>query len=64
MIISYIASFLQHFLTFCGTGIAMPLVLAGPLCMDGDQLAVSQLIATAFFIEGVITFLQVTFGLR
>ncbi|XP_072034105.1 solute carrier family 23 member 2-like [Amphiura filiformis] len=55
---------LQHFLTFFGSGIAPPLLLAGPLCMEQDQLAVSQLVSTAFFIEGIITLLQVTFGVR
>ncbi|XP_072022547.1 solute carrier family 23 member 2-like [Amphiura filiformis] len=54
----------QHSLTFFGSGITPPLVLAGPLCMDQDPLAVSQLISTAFFIEGIITLLQVTFGVR
>ncbi|KAK7110636.1 solute carrier family 23 member 1-like [Littorina saxatilis] len=54
----------QHYLTAFGSTLAVPLVLAGPLCLSGDDVGLSEIIGTTFFVGGIATLLQTTFGIR
>ncbi|XP_049914395.1 solute carrier family 23 member 1-like isoform X1 [Epinephelus moara] len=62
----YLCIFLaiQHYLTSFGGMISIPLVLSEGLCLQHDSLTQSRLINTIFFSCGLITLLQVTFGVR
>lgn len=54
---------LQHFLLMFSGVLSIPLILAGPLCVHTPE-ALTQLIATIFFVSGLVTLLQSTFGIR
>ncbi|XP_005098105.1 solute carrier family 23 member 1 [Aplysia californica] len=54
----------QHYLTAFGSTLSVPLILAGPLCMGGDTVGLSELIATMFFASGITTILQTSIGVR
>jgi nucleobase transporter 1/2 len=54
----------QHYLTMFGSTVAIPLLLAEPLGMAGDTAAVARLIGTMFFVSGITTILQTTWGNR
>ncbi|XP_033114665.1 solute carrier family 23 member 2-like [Anneissia japonica] len=54
----------QHFLTMFGSCVAIPLILAPALCIGNDLVATSELIGTIFFVSGLVTLLQTTFGVR
>jgi nucleobase transporter 1/2 len=54
----------QHYLTMFGSTVAIPLILAGPLGIDRDPVALGWLIGTMFFVSGITTLLQTTFGNR
>jgi xanthine/uracil permease len=54
----------QHYLTMFGSTVAIPLILSGPLGLSGDPIALGKLIGTMFFISGVTTLLQTTWGNR
>ena len=54
---------LQHYLTMFGSTVAIPLMLAGPLGIT-DPVDVGKLIATMFFVSGITTILQATWGNR
>ncbi|MBN3310649.1 S23A1 protein, partial [Amia calva] len=54
----------QHYLTAFGGIIAIPLILSRALCLEHDSLTQSHLISTIFFVSGICTLLQVTFGVR
>uniref|UniRef100_A0A673LKP8 Zgc:110789 n=1 Tax=Sinocyclocheilus rhinocerous TaxID=307959 RepID=A0A673LKP8_9TELE len=54
----------HHYLTAFGGIIAIPLILSQGLCLQHDSLTQSHLISTIFFVSGVCTLLQVTFGVR
>ncbi|XP_051264625.1 solute carrier family 23 member 1-like isoform X2 [Dicentrarchus labrax] len=62
----YLCIFLaiQHYLTAFGGIISIPLILAEGLCLQHDSLTQSLLINTIFFVSGLCTLLQVTFGVR
>ncbi|KAL3052797.1 hypothetical protein OYC64_005341 [Pagothenia borchgrevinki] len=62
----YLCIFLamQHYLTAFGAITAIPLILSEGLCLQHDSLTQSQLINTIFFTSGLVTVLQVTFGVR
>ncbi|KAL4612830.1 solute carrier family 23 member 1-like [Arapaima gigas] len=55
---------IQHCLTAFGSIIAIPLILSQGLCLQHDALTQSHLISTIFFVSGLCTLLQVTFGVR
>ncbi|KAF3854546.1 hypothetical protein F7725_022601 [Dissostichus mawsoni] len=55
---------IQHCLTAFGGIIAIPLILSQGLCLQFDGITQSHLISTIFFVSGVCTLLQVTFGIR
>lgn len=59
----------QHYLTMFGSTVAIPLLLSGPLGLNPlkskeDALKLGLLISTMFFVSGVTTLLQSTFGNR
>lgn len=54
----------QHYLTMFGSTVAIPLLLAEPLGIAGDRMAIAQLIGTMFFVSGITTLLQTTLGNR
>ncbi|XP_066284496.1 solute carrier family 23 member 1-like [Branchiostoma lanceolatum] len=54
----------QHYLTMFGATVSLPLILSGPLCVGSNSLATSELIQTTFFVSGLCTLLQTTFGVR
>uniref|UniRef100_A0A3Q3KBR3 Uncharacterized protein n=1 Tax=Monopterus albus TaxID=43700 RepID=A0A3Q3KBR3_MONAL len=55
---------IQHCFTAFGGIIAIPLILSQGLCLQHDGLTQSHLISTVFFVSGICTLLQVTFGVR
>ncbi|XP_033104119.1 solute carrier family 23 member 2-like [Anneissia japonica] len=54
----------QQYLTMFGATLAIPLLLSAVFCMDHDLVALSELIGTIFFVSGLATLLQTTFGCR
>ena len=54
---------LQHYLTMFGSTVAVPLMIAGPLGIS-DPMDIGKLIATMFFVSGITTILQATWGNR
>uniref|UniRef100_A0A3Q1EGJ5 Si:dkey-106n21.1 n=1 Tax=Acanthochromis polyacanthus TaxID=80966 RepID=A0A3Q1EGJ5_9TELE len=52
----------QHYILAFGGIIAVPLILAEPLCIKDNNVAKSQLISTIFFVSGLCTLLQTTLG--
>ncbi|TKS73900.1 Solute carrier family 23 member 2 [Collichthys lucidus] len=54
----------QHYILAFGGIIAIPLILAEPLCIQDNNVAKSQLISTIFFVSGLSTILQTTIGTR
>lgn len=55
---------LQHYLTMFGSTVAIPLIMAGPLGIAGDAAQLGALIGTMFFVSGIATLLQTTWGNR
>ncbi|KAJ4937730.1 hypothetical protein JOQ06_002362 [Pogonophryne albipinna] len=53
-----------HYILAFGGIIAVPLILAEPLCIKDNNSAKSQLISTIFFVSGLSTLLQTTIGTR
>lgn len=54
----------QHYLTMFGSTVAIPLIMSGPLGIAGDPAKLSALIGTMFFVSGITTLLQTTWGNR
>ncbi|MBM65843.1 MAG: xanthine permease [Myxococcales bacterium] len=54
----------QHYLTMFGSTVAIPLLLSKPLGIDKDPAQLGALIATMFFVSGITTLLQTTWGNR
>nr|XP_020448997.1 solute carrier family 23 member 2-like [Monopterus albus] len=54
----------QHYILAFGGIIAIPLILAEPLCIKDNSIVKSQLISTIFFVSGLCTLLQTTIGTR
>lgn len=54
----------QHYLTMFGSTVAIPLILAKPFGLDDKPLELGMLIGTMFFVSGITTLLQTTFGNR
>ena len=54
----------QHYLTMLGSTITIPFILCPALCIEPDDPARGYIISTIFFVSGVVTLLQVTFGIR
>ena len=50
-----------------GATLAIPLIIANDLCIGDDeqgQVAKGEIISTLFFVSGLVTLLQTTFGSR
>ncbi len=54
----------QHYLTMFGSTVAIPLILSEPLGIANDPAAQGWLIGTMFFVSGITTLLQTTWGNR
>ncbi|GJM22766.1 MAG: xanthine permease [Planctomycetota bacterium] len=54
----------QHYLTMFGSTVAIPLIMAGPLGIADDPVSLGLLIGTMFFVSGIATLLQTTWGNR
>jgi len=54
----------QHYLTMLGSTVAIPLFLAGALGLATDSEEMGYLFGTLFFVSGICTLLQSTFGNR
>ncbi|XP_051975910.1 solute carrier family 23 member 2 isoform X2 [Xyrauchen texanus] len=54
----------KHYILAFGGILAIPLILAEPLCISENNAAKSQLISTIFFVSGLCTVLQTTIGTR
>ena len=55
---------LQHYLTMFGSTLAIPLILSIPLGLEDIPVELGWLIATMFFVSGITTLLQTTWGNR
>ncbi|PIK43178.1 putative solute carrier family 23 member 1 [Apostichopus japonicus] len=54
----------QHYLTMFGSTLGIPLLLSVDLCMVDNPVDIGKLIQTEFFVSGLATILQTTFGNR
>jgi nucleobase transporter 1/2 len=54
----------QHYLTMFGSTVAIPLLLAEPLGLANKPVELGWLIGTMFFVSGITTLLQTTWGNR
>ena len=54
----------QHYLTMFGSTVAIPFILSKPLGLDKDPVGLGWLICTMFFVSGITTLLQTTWGNR
>ena len=57
-------SLFQHYLTMLGGTLAIPFIISGPMCFANNTLAISEVLSTIFFVSGLVTVLQATFGVR
>jgi len=55
---------LQHYLTMFGSTVAIPLLLAPHLGLERDSVEMGWLVSTMFFVSGIATLLQTTWGNR
>ncbi|HXV62046.1 MAG TPA: solute carrier family 23 protein [Vicinamibacteria bacterium] len=54
----------QHYLTMFGSTVAIPLILSEPLGLSGRPIELGWLIGTMFFVSGLTTLMQTTWGNR
>ena len=54
----------QHYLTMFGSTVAIPLLLSEQLGLSDQPVQLGWLIGTMFFVSGLATFLQTTWGNR
>ena len=54
----------QQYLTMFGATVSIPFILCPLLCISENDPARGYIISTMFFVSGIITLLQVTFGVR
>ncbi|XP_055928262.1 solute carrier family 23 member 2-like isoform X1 [Argiope bruennichi] len=54
----------QHYLTMLGGTVTYPYLISPHLCIPDDDPSRGYLISTTFFVSGIATFLQTTFGVR
>ncbi|GFX65693.1 hypothetical protein TNCV_4093851 [Trichonephila clavipes] len=60
----YVCLFLsfQHYLTMLGGTVTYPYIISPHLCIPDDDPSRGYLVSTIFFVAGICTFLQTTFG--
>lgn len=51
-------------MTMFGSTVAVPFILAGPLCISNNNLVLSEIISTIFCVSGIATLLQSSIGNR
>ena len=54
----------QHYLTMFGSTVAIPLISSEPLGLADKPIELGWLIGTMFFVSGITTLLQTTWGNR
>ncbi|EDO33581.1 predicted protein [Nematostella vectensis] len=54
----------EHYLTMLGGTLSIPFILSGPMCFSNNPLVVAEVLSTIFFVSGISTLLQTTFGVR
>ena len=54
----------QQYMTMFGSTVAIPFILAGPLCVSNNNLVLSEIISTIFCVSGIATLLQSSIGNR
>ena len=47
-----------------GATLSIPFIITPSLCMEDDDPAKGYIISTIFFVSGIVTILQSTFGCR
>lgn len=55
---------LQHYLTMLGGTVSIFLIVTGALCIDMNLVLKAEMLATVFFVMGITTICQATFGSR
>jgi len=55
---------LQHYLTMVGATITIPFILTPAMCMMDTDPDRASILSTIFFVSGLVTLLQATFGVR
>lgn len=55
---------LQQYLTMFGSTVSIPFLIAPTMCISDDDPARGYIISTIFFVSGMVTILQSTFGVR
>ena len=54
----------QHYLTMFGATLTVPFLVCPAMCVEESDPAKAYIIATMFFVSGIVTLLQSTFGVR
>ncbi|XP_043215564.1 solute carrier family 23 member 1-like [Amphibalanus amphitrite] len=54
----------QQYLTMFGSTVSIPLIVTPAMCMEESDPARGYVIGTILFVSGIVTLLQVTFGVR
>ena len=54
----------QHYLTMFGATLTVPFLVCPAMCVEDSDPAKAYIIATMFFVSGIVTLLQSTFGVR
>ena len=54
----------KHYLTMIGGTVSIPILICPALCIESNDPARGYIISTLFFVSGIVTFLQTTFGVR
>nr|XP_021001893.2 solute carrier family 23 member 2 isoform X2 [Parasteatoda tepidariorum] len=54
----------QHYLTMLGGTVSYPYLVCPHLCISEDDPTRGYIVSTTFFVSGICTFLQSTFGVR
>ena len=54
----------QQYLTMFGSTVSIPLIVTPAMCMEESDPARGYVIGTILFVSGIVTLLQVTFGIR
>ena len=51
-------------MTMVGGTLSQPFIISGPMCFANNPLVIAEVLSTLFFVSGLVTFLQATFGVR
>ncbi|XP_048580199.1 solute carrier family 23 member 1 isoform X2 [Nematostella vectensis] len=54
----------QHYMTMVGGTLSQPFILSVPMCFSNNPLAIAEVLCTMFFVSGIATIIQATFGVR